>query len=201
MKKYILYFIAPLLIVSALTATAQTGAVKKRPAAAKSGAVKKSAIVKKSVTPPQVAGMLKTSKGSFYKIYTSNPGAKPKISDVVTFNFIQKTGKDSVLYSSYTTGHPAQAQIQPSRALGDMMDVFPLLAAKDSALVKIPTDSIFKGHEEARPPFFPKGSFLTFVLKMEKVQSLNDAMAERNAGMEKQKQAEVAAANEYVTSH
>jgi FKBP-type peptidyl-prolyl cis-trans isomerase FkpA len=201
MKKYILYFIAPLLTISALTATAQTGAVKKRPAAAKSGAVKKPGIVKKSVTPPQVAGMLKTAKGSFYKIYTANPGAKPKVSDVITFNFIQKTGKDSVLYSSYAAGHPAQAQIQPSRGLGDMMDVFPLLAAKDSALVKIPTDSIFKGHEEARPPFFPKGSFLTFVLKMEKVQSLNEAMAERNAGMEKQKQAEVAAASEYVTSH
>lgn len=201
MKKYIVYFIAPLLTISALTATAQTGGVKKRPAAAKSGAVKKPAVVKKSVAPPQVAGMLKTSKGSFYKIYTANPGAKPKVSDVITFNFIQKTDKDSVLYSSYTAGHPAQAQIQPSRSLGDMMDVFPLLAAKDSALVKIPTDSIFKGHEEARPPFFKKGSFLTFVLKMEKVQSLNDAMAERNAAMEKQKQAEVAAAKEYVASH
>lgn len=201
MKKYIFYFIAPLLTISALTANAQTGAVKKRPTTAKNGAAKKNAVVKKSITPAEVAGMLKTSKGSFYKIYTANPGAKAKISDVITFNFIQKTGKDSVLYSSYTAGHPAQAQIQPSRGLGDMMDVFPLLAAKDSALVKIPADSIFKGHEEARPPFFPKGSFLTFIIKMEKIQSINEAMAERNAAMEKQKQAEVGAAKEYVTSH
>ncbi|HEY9195731.1 MAG TPA: FKBP-type peptidyl-prolyl cis-trans isomerase [Mucilaginibacter sp.] len=201
MKKYILYFIAPLLTISALTANAQTGAVKKRPATAKSGVAKKAGPAKKTVTPPQVVGMLKTSKGSFYKIYTANTGVKPKISDVITFNFIQKTDKDSVLYNSFAAGHPAQAQVQPSRGLGDMMDVFPLLAAKDSALVKIPADSIFKGHEEARPPFFPKGSFLSFVIKMEKIQSINEAMAERNAALEKQKQAEVAAANAYVTSH
>lgn len=168
MKKHVFYFLIPVFAVFASNANAQTD------------------------------GLQKTSKGSFYKIYTANTGEKAKLNDVITFNFIQKTDKDSVLFSSYTAGRPAQAQIQESRALGDMMDVFPLLAAKDSALVKFPADSIFKGHEEARPPFFPKGSFLTFIIKIEKVQSLNDAIAERNAGLEKLKQDEAADRDKYI---
>ena len=143
----------------------------------------------------------KTDKGAFYHIYTSNPGDKIKLNDVITFQFVQKTDKDSVLFSTYKAGHPVQAQVQPSQNVGDLMDIFPLLAAKDSAIVKVPTDSIFKGHEEARPPFFPKGSFLSFVLKIEKVQSLNDAIAERNAGIEKQKQDEVTNLNAYVAAN
>lgn len=170
MKKHAFYFLIPALAAFASTAQAQTTDFKK------------------------------TEKGSFYKIYTPNTGEKAKLNDVVTFNFIQKTDKDSVLFSSYTAGRPAQAKIQESRALGDMMDVFPLLAVKDSALVRFPADSIFKGHEEARPPFFPKGSFLNFIIKIEKVQSLNDAIAERNAELEKQKQAEATDRDKYIAA-
>ncbi|PWK70048.1 FKBP-type peptidyl-prolyl cis-trans isomerase [Mucilaginibacter oryzae] len=171
MKKHFFYFLSFAFAATALKANAQTGDLKK------------------------------TDKGSFYKIYTANTGEKAKLNDVITFNFIQKTDKDSVLFSSYTAGRPAQAQIQEWRALGDMMDIFPLLAVKDSALVKIPADSVFKGHEEARPPFFPKGSYLTFIIKMEKIQSLNEAIAERNAGLEKLKQAEAADRDKYIAAH
>ncbi|GGB23332.1 MULTISPECIES: FKBP-type peptidyl-prolyl cis-trans isomerase [Mucilaginibacter] len=171
MKKHIFSFLLPALSALALNAGAQT------------------------------VGLQKTAKGALYQIYTANPGNKAKINDVLTFNFIQKTDKDSVLFSSYKAGHPVQAQVQASQNVGDLMEIFPLLAAKDSALVKIPTDSVFVGHEEARPPFLPKGSFLTFILKIEKVQSLNDAIAERNAGLEKLKQAETADRESYITAH
>jgi FKBP-type peptidyl-prolyl cis-trans isomerase len=145
--------------------------------------------------------MQPTGKGAFYQLFTNNTGEKIKLNDVITFNFIQKTDKDSILYSTYKAGKPVQAQIQPSQNVGDLMDVFPLLTVKDSALVKVPTDSVFKGHEESRPPFFPKGSYLTFILKIEKVQSLNDAIAEKKAEGQKLKDAETAAAGSYITSH
>ncbi|HEY4324573.1 MAG TPA: FKBP-type peptidyl-prolyl cis-trans isomerase [Mucilaginibacter sp.] len=140
-------------------------------------------------------------KGALYQVFTHNIGEKIKLNDVVTFQFIQKTDKDSVLFSTYTAGHPVQAQIQPSQNVGDLMEIFPLLTVKDSAMVKIPADSIFKGHEDQRPPFFPKGSSLTFLLKIEKVQSLNDAITERNVEMEKIKAAELADANKYIVDH
>jgi FKBP-type peptidyl-prolyl cis-trans isomerase FkpA len=88
--------------------------------------------------------MMRTAQGAQYQIYTHNTGDKIKQNDVITFQFVQKTDKDSILFSTYVAGHPVQAQIQPSKNVGDLMDIFPLLAVKDSALIKVPTDSIFK---------------------------------------------------------
>ncbi len=143
----------------------------------------------------------RTPKGAQYQIFTHNTGDKIKLNDVITFQFIQKTDKDSVLFSTYAAGHPVQAQIQASENVGDLMEVFPLLSLKDSAMVKVPTDSIFKGHEDQRPPFFPKGSYLNFILKIEKIQSLDEAMAERNAAIEKIKAEEIAGANKYIADN
>jgi FKBP-type peptidyl-prolyl cis-trans isomerase FkpA len=135
-----------------------------------------------------------TPKGALVKIFTSNPGDKIKLADVITFNVVQKTEKDSVLFSSYQLGHPLKIQVQPSQNVGDLMDVLPLLAEKDSAYVKIPSDSIFKGHEDQRPPFLPKGASLVFTLKIIKIQSLDAAMAEV-------KEVEITAANKYIADH
>jgi FKBP-type peptidyl-prolyl cis-trans isomerase FkpA len=105
-------------------------------------------------------GFQTTPKGDLYQIFTHSAGEKIKLGQVITFQFIQKTDKDSVLASSYAMGHPVKQQIQPSQNAGDLMDVFPMLADKDSVLVKVPADSIFKGHEEQRPPFYPKAATL-----------------------------------------
>jgi FKBP-type peptidyl-prolyl cis-trans isomerase FkpA len=143
----------------------------------------------------------RTPKGAMYKIFTQNTGDKIKLNDVVTFQFIQKTDKDSVLYSTYVTGKSVQVQIVAPKNIADLMEIFPLLTVKDSALVKVPADSIFAGHEDQRPAFFPKGSNLTFILKIEKVQSLNDAIAERNAAIEQAKAAEINDRNKYIADH
>jgi FKBP-type peptidyl-prolyl cis-trans isomerase FkpA len=146
------------------------------------------------------------SGGAAYHVYTHNTGDKIKIDDVVTFDFIQKTDKDSVLMSSYGTGKKAQVQIVDPKGVTDivevnLMQVFPLLTVNDSALIKLPTDSIFKGHDDQRPAFFPKGSSLNFVIKIDKIQSLNDAIAERNAEIDKVKAAETADAAKYIADH
>jgi FKBP-type peptidyl-prolyl cis-trans isomerase FkpA len=142
-----------------------------------------------------------TPKGDLVKILTASPGAKIKLNDVVTFDVVQKTEKDSVLFSSYAMGHPLKIQVQACENAGDLMDVLTLLAEKDSAFVKVPTDSIFKAHEDQRPPFLPKGSNLLFTVKIDKIQSLQDAMAERNAGLEKMKTDEIAARDKYIADN
>jgi FKBP-type peptidyl-prolyl cis-trans isomerase FkpA len=151
-----------------------------------------------SVAKAQTPDFQKTDKGVLYKIFKSGDTAKIKLSDVITFNFVQKTDKDSVLTSSYASGGPVKIQIQPSQNVGDLMDIFPLFAAKDSAVVKVPTDSLFKGHEEQRPPFLAKGSYLVFNLKIERVQKLADAIAERNTQMEQLKVAEANGIEKYI---
>jgi FKBP-type peptidyl-prolyl cis-trans isomerase FkpA len=138
--------------------------------------------------------MQHTPKGALYQIYTQNAGEKIKEGDIITFQYIQKTDKDSVLYSSYASGHVGQARIQPSQNVADLMEIFPLLAVNDSVLVKVPTDSLFKGHEDKRPPFFPKGSNLNFIIKILKAQSMDAFMAEV-------KQAEITSANKYIADH
>jgi len=140
----------------------------------------------------------RTAKGTEYQLFTHNDGPKIKLNDVITFNAIQKTGKDSVLFSSYAQGAPLQAQVQPD---GDLMDIFPLLTLKDSVIVKIPTDSIFKNNEQQRPPFLPKGSNMYFTLKIERVQSLDEAIAERNALMDKYAAEETVNTAKYIADH
>ncbi|TWR30305.1 peptidylprolyl isomerase [Mucilaginibacter pallidiroseus] len=144
----------------------------------------------------QVAG--KTSKGVQYQIIGSGQGVKIKQNDVITFHAVQKTDKDSTLFSTYAQGQPVKTQVRPSSNIGDLMDIFPLMSVNDSAIVRVPTDSVFKGHEEARPPFMAKGSSIVFNIKIVKVQTLDEAMAERTAGLEKLKTDEKAAADAYI---
>jgi len=129
----------------------------------------------------------KTPKGAQYSIVKPGNGAKVKQGDVITFNYTTKNDRDSLLGSTFQRGKPEMVQVQPSRNVADLMDIFTLLSVKDSVLVRIPTDSAYAGHEEARPPFLPKGSYLNFAIKIERAQTLDEAMAERNAAMEKAK--------------
>jgi FKBP-type peptidyl-prolyl cis-trans isomerase FkpA len=142
-----------------------------------------------------------TPKGANVQVVTKNAGDKIKLNDVVTFEVIQKTEKDSILFSTYTMGRPVKIQVQPSQNAGDLMDVLPLLTVKDSACVKVPTDSIFKGQENQRPAFLPKESNLVFLIKIDKIQSLDEAIAEKNAALEGLKTAEITASNKYIADH
>ncbi|HTK18771.1 MAG TPA: FKBP-type peptidyl-prolyl cis-trans isomerase [Mucilaginibacter sp.] len=137
---------------------------------------------------------MKTPKGAVVKVIASNPGDKIKLSDVITFEVIQKTEKDSVLFSSYMLGHPLKIQVQPCQNVGDLMDALPLLAAKDSAYIKVPTDSVFKGHEDQRPPFLKKGSWIVFNVKIDKVQS-------RQQAVDEMKSSEAVDRDKYIASH
>jgi FKBP-type peptidyl-prolyl cis-trans isomerase FkpA len=142
-----------------------------------------------------------TAKGVSYTIFASGAGAKIKAEDVITFNIEQRTQKDSVLFSTYKMGRAVQTQVKPSQNVMDLMDIFPLLAANDRAFVKIPVDSIFKGHEGEMPPFLHKGEQILTTLKIQKVQSVTEAMAERNAELEKIKGAEALDAAKYIADN
>ena len=144
--------------------------------------------------------------GTQYTILKAGTGDKLKLNDVITFNVIQKTDKDSVLSSSYGAPQAPKMQVQAPESINDpvqlrLMEVLPLIGLNDSVLIKIPIDSLIKGHEESRPPFFPKGSFLNLYIKVINVQSLNDAIAERNAEVAKINAAEVADVNKYITDN
>ncbi len=153
--------------------------------------------------------MQRMSNGLQYKIFTSNNGAKIKLNDVVSFNVIEKTDKDSVLSNSFTSGQPASIFIQPSKSSLDLMDFFQLLSVQDSAMVKIPSDSLFADTTRMqRPPFFPEGSFLNLIVKIEKVQSEEEVKAEQQKMMDTYKKAmdslkanELTSINKYIADN
>ncbi|WP_207424191.1 FKBP-type peptidyl-prolyl cis-trans isomerase [Desertivirga brevis] len=147
----------------------------------------------------QTAGLETLPGGVQYRIFTANTTPKIKVNDVITFNMIQRTDKDSVLYSSYTAGRPGKLQVQASQNNLDLMAFLPLLTARDSALFRVPADSIFKGAPDSeRPPFLKKGSYLSVTVKVEKVQSMDEAMAEYKTEMEKMKSAETETLTRYL---
>lgn len=156
-----------------------------------------------------ITGIAATSKaqvktlpsGVQYQIFTPNTGEKIKQTDVVTFHVTQRTDKDSMLFSSYKIGQPIKVQAQASRNPGDLMDILPFLALGDSAFVKVPVDTIFKGNDAQRPAFLAKGSNILCTIKIVQIQTLTEAMAERNAGLVKLKTAEIADADAYIKKH
>lgn len=150
---------------------------------------KKSAKAKKTEAAQPQNNVVTLPNGVSYEIFTRNAGEKIKMKDVITFNFIQKTDKDSVLFSSFAAGRPVTIAVDSSRNISDLMYFFPMMAEKDSALVKIPSDSLFKDGQMERPAFFPAGSSLQFVIKVEKVQSMEQAMAERQKMIDAQAKA------------
>ncbi|RFZ91821.1 peptidylprolyl isomerase [Mucilaginibacter conchicola] len=129
----------------------------------------------------------KADKGVEYQIISKNPGRKLTENDVITFEAVQKNGKDSVLFSTYKQGQPVKTQVRASTNPADLMNIFQQMSVNDSACVKIPVDSIYKGHEAQMPAIFEKGSNVVFNVKIIKAQTLDEAMAERNAAMAKVK--------------
>lgn len=140
-------------------------------------------------------------KGIKYSVIPSNSGKQIKLTDVITFNFTARTAKDSVLQSSFQTGHPVKIQIVPSRDIVDLMDIFVLLSENDAVTALIPTDSIFKNNEQSRPPFLPKGSSLHYSIKIEKVQTLEEAIAERDKANDGLKLAEKDSIAKYIAKN
>lgn len=112
-------------------------------------------------------GFKKGDGGLLYDIVDDKSGTNIQPGDFVSMNIIAKTDADSVLYSSYETGHPAQfpMPVKPA-SKGDVYTALAMLSEGDSAVVKINADSLFKTNP--RPPGF-KGKYLVYDIKIAKV--------------------------------
>ncbi len=111
-------------------------------------------------------GFKKGNGGLLYDIHVDKGGAKIKEGDFVSLNLIAKTDGDSVLMSTYETGHPILTLLQKPQANGDIFAGVKLLGQGDSATIKTEIDSITKKGMR-RPPF--KGKYIVYEVKIEKV--------------------------------
>lgn len=117
------------------------------------------------------AGYIKLPSGLEYKIVENNAKEKVQEGELMIAYITYKTDKDSVVFSTYTTEKRSTVfPVGKAENIGDMNEAFLLLGPKDSALFKLPADSIFKGNVK-RPPFAGKGTFIHVGIRVDTVMS------------------------------
>lgn len=136
----------------------------------------------------------KSENGLQYYFYKNEEGTNAKVGDFLTLNFIYKTDKDSVLRDTWKDGMPIQVVVQEPSFKGGLEEGLQMLSAGDSVAFKLPADSLFKKTFMApRPDFIDSTSYITFVMKVLKVQNKDEfekdqakMMEERRKKMEEQ---------------
>lgn len=132
-------------------------------------------------------GFKTSDEGLQYQIHVENDGERIKEGDYVTMQMVYRTDSDSVLFSTYKINQPVKLMVGPATFRGDLMDGLALLTAGDSASFLINADSLFeKTFQFPRPEFIRAGSYLTFDVKIDKVQTKEELEKEMKAEAEKQ---------------
>ncbi|WP_276089749.1 FKBP-type peptidyl-prolyl cis-trans isomerase [Pedobacter sp. JY14-1] len=111
--------------------------------------------------------------GLMYKIHKDGGNAKIAEGDIVKLNFIQKTEKDSVLFSTYDIDQAQVFPVAKKQYAGDMNDVLYLFGEGDSATFKLDLDTMAKHTNNPKPPYAAKDKYLVFTVKVEKVLKKN----------------------------
>ena len=122
----------------------------------------------------------KTAEGGLqYNIHEDADGATIKEGDFIVIKGIQRTEKDSVIFSTYDTDRPAFLVCQKPSFNGDLYAGLQLLSEGDSATFKINLDTLAAKTGQPKPAFAGKDQFIIFTLKVEKVipkGKLNDSI-------------------------
>lgn len=106
--------------------------------------------------------------GMLYNIVNHKSSVNLKEGDFVSLNGVIKTEGDSVLSSTYESGHPAFLLVQKPQFKGDLISALTLVGDGDSVIVKINADTVAKKSGQPKPPGF-KGKYFVYTLKIEKV--------------------------------
>lgn len=147
-------------------------------------------------------GFKTSDEGLQYKIHTDNEGELIKEGDFVTLQMVYRTDSDSVLFDTYKMGQPIKLMANKPTFKGDLMNGLMLLSEGDSATFLINADSLFeKTFQFPRPAFIRAGSYLTFDVKVEKVQTKEQMEQEMKAETEKQSAVENVNLEKYITDN
>lgn len=151
------------LLIAGLISAAFTSEAQTKKSSKKSGKDSKKVEVPSA---PEVAGI---------RMVIDKPGETAKEGYLMKANYAIRNFKDSVLQNTYAMGNPIVSKVPQPNFKGDLGEYMAQLSAGDSAVISIPSDSLFQGQGEAqRPPFIPKGSLLKFGIKVYEVYSEPD---------------------------
>ncbi len=109
------------------------------------------------------------ASGLQYKIILNKAKTKATEGQLMIAYLTYKTEKDSIVFSTYTTEKKTTTfPVGKPENIADLNEAFLLLGPNDSAIIRLPADSIFKGNAN-RPAFAGKGSFIHVGIKVDTV--------------------------------
>ncbi len=113
---------------------------------------KKDGAAKTEAGASQVAPYSVTENGLEYKLLKDVAGKTANVGDFIEMHIITGIG-DSVLFDSYqmNNNQPVPFQVQPAAFKGDIGEAFTMMSAGDSAIFRVPVDSILKTGAQALP--------------------------------------------------
>jgi FKBP-type peptidyl-prolyl cis-trans isomerase 2 len=134
-------------------------------------------------------GKQKTERGTAYVYRIDNKGAKAKPNDVIEFHLDVYNDKDSLISSTHEKNEPFIHKLSNDKQLSALEDAIKLCGSGDSITFYLSSDSLPQGFIDA-----PAGVVLRFEMKVEKVQSEADFLAEQEAKAQKIREEEAAKA-------
>lgn len=120
-----------------------------------------------------------------YSILKDAPGNKKILDGSYVSLHIRTKVADSAMFDSYKMNNDEPIEQQLTTAfLGGFMEGFKMLTAGDSAIMRMPIDSAFKGGQ--LPPFAKSGDKVTYIVKIFSVKSKEEFDADKKLSAEKQ---------------
>lgn len=134
----------------------------------------------KVVSKVDFSSFEKTPTGIYYKVIDHNTDTSKAFGfdRAIDFHLVVKNYKDSVLQNTYEKEPIKNFIYQAPRFKGDIAEVMQYVAEGDSVIIGVSSDSTAKYQGRPMPPTFPKGTYVRYFMKILKVKSAADAMAE-----------------------
>ena len=156
-------------------------------------------IAQNNKTTPVKADFKKTANNLEYLFLKDQPGNKFIQDGSIVKMHIRTKIADSAMFDSYKMNNNEPIE-QPltKQFLGAFMEGFALLTAGDSAILRLPIDTAFKG--SPMPPFAKSGDKVSYEVKIVSVKSKAEADAEKEKASKVQNGIDDKLLKEYIKS-
>lgn len=129
-------------------------------------------------------GFRKTASGLKFNLVLDEPGATAKVGQLVSLHMILSDVKGNEIKNSYKSGKPILFPVKVSTFEGDIYEAVSLLSQGDSALFKIPADSMYARVFRKEVPADLVGSHLDLNVRVFKIWDQKEREAELKAQVE-----------------
>ena len=143
-----------------------------------------------------------TDSGLKYQFHEHDEkGRLAKVGDILTFHLVLKNNKDSVLRNTIKEMTPLKVMLQAPAFKGAFEEGLALLAKGDSATFFVSADSLFSKAMQPMPPAIPKGSEVSFTVKVLEVQNREEYEKTMEVSRAKQKQTDAKQIADYLSKN